>query len=100
MTRTYFICPKHIAEVAIRHATSYHFADLGNGNVLLSADFESEARQRHFERHASVQTLPHVLDATPLEPQHIEHVKHLGVNHGHTMKHLRDFARKKLHRLL
>lgn len=98
--KTFHVCPRDIADIVSRHAYVWHWATLPDGNVLLSTEFSSDYEQEVFETHATVEPLPHILDASPLEPKHVNRFSFLGIKQGDNMKTLRKLAKQNLHRLL
>jgi hypothetical protein len=98
--RTLHICPADIADTVGRHAVTWHWVTLPDGKVLLSTDFISDIEQETFEKHATVEPLPHIFDPSPIDQKHVDSLKHIGVKAGHTTKDVRKLAKEKLSRLL
>lgn len=93
--RAYYIVDRDVALAGGKHFDSFHFVDLPNGQVLMSAEGEGTGH-RLFSRHVTAEQLA---AEGPIDGSHAGKLAHLGVKKGHTLKEVAQAARA-VHRLM
>lgn len=97
--KTYYIVDRDVALASLHLFLSFHFVDLDNGQVLLSAVHRNPQTQDKFEQHCSAEALPHVFDPSPISDKHAQKLASLGIKKNHSTKDVAQAA-KAVHRLM
>jgi hypothetical protein len=94
----YYITDKATWHSVRNHATSSHFLDLENGQILVKADFADPSKAANFT-HPRIVPLPHPYRQTKLHPDVVSVLAHLGVNETHSTMDVSDIV-EKIHPLM
>jgi hypothetical protein len=89
----YFITDKATWHSIRQHAANSHYIDIPGG-ILVAAEFRDAHHSAKFEKHPSVQALPHPgRNATMKQhPKILASLQHLGVKSEHTVMDVSDIV--------